>query len=53
MANIFKVDNTYYQQLIIKYKKDPKLKETLLKLDEHYKTNNKVKLEIDIEPNKL
>ena len=30
MANIFRVDNVYYQQCIIKYKKDDKLKSTLL-----------------------
>ena len=53
MAPIFKVDNIYYQQCIIKYKKDEKLKETLIKLDEHYKINNKVKVEIDIDPNRL
>ena len=53
MAPIFKIDNTYYQQCIIKYKKDDKLKNTLLKLDEHYKINNKTKIEIDIDPNRL
>ena len=52
-APIFKIDNTYYQQCIIKYKHDSKLKTTLINLDEHYKTNNKVKVEIDINPNKL
>ncbi len=53
MASVFKIDNVYHQQCIIKYKEDKKLTETLIKLDEHYKLNNKVKVEIDIEPNHL
>lgn len=53
MANIFRVDNVYYQQCIIKYKKDDKLKSTLLNLDKHYKGNSKVSIEIDIDPSRL
>ena len=53
MASVFKVDNTYYQQCIIKFKKDDKLRETLKKLDEHYKINKNVKIEIDFDPNHL
>lgn len=53
MSNIFRINNIYHQQCIIKYKKDPKLKSILLELDNHYKTNTKVNVEIDIEPNRL
>ena len=53
MANIFRVNNVYYQQCIIKFKKDPYLRKTLIYLDEHYKGNNKVNLEIDVNPNRL
>ena len=53
MANIFRIDNVYYQQCIIKYKKDDKIFEVLTKLDDHYKSNSKVNVEIDIEPNRL
>ena len=53
MANIFRINNVYKQQCIIKYKQDPKLKEILLKLDNHYKQNSKVNVEIDINPNHL
>lgn len=53
MANVFRVDNTYYQQCIIKYKKDDKLRTVLTTLDNHYKNNTKVNIEIDIEPNRL
>ena len=52
MANLFKINNIYHQQCIIKYKKDPKLRNTLLMLDKHYKNNNKINIEIDIDPNK-
>ena len=53
MASVFRVDNVYYQQCIIKYKKDDKLKKVLLSLDQYYKGNVKVRLEIDMEPNRL
>lgn len=53
MANVFRVDNVYYQQCIIKYKKDDKLRQVLLNLDNHYKTNRNVHVEIDIDPNHL
>ena len=53
MANIFRIDNTYYQQCIIKYKKDKNLFKVLTTIDNHYKNNNKVNVEIDIEPNRL
>ena len=38
---------------IIKYKKDDKLMEVLTTIDNHYKNNNKVNVEIDIDPNRL
>ena len=53
MANVFRVDNVYYQQCIIKYQKDEKIIPTLIALDNHYKTNHKVTLEIDRNPNHL
>lgn len=53
MANVFRVDNVYRQQCIIKYKRDDKLREVLMDLDNHYKGNRKVSVEIDIEPNRL
>ena len=53
MAPIFKIDNIYYQQCIIKYKQDNNLKNTLIKLDEYYKLNKTVNIEIDINPNRL
>ena len=53
MASVFRVDNVYYQQCIIKYKKDDKLRDVLMAIDERYKNNSKVNVEIDVEPNRL
>ena len=53
MANVFRINNVYHQQCIIKYKRDEKLKKTLINLDNHYKTNSKIKVEIDVDPNRL
>lgn len=50
MANIFKINNIYHYQCIIKYKRDDKLNRVLTKLDEIYKTNSKVDIAIDINP---
>ena len=50
VANIFKINNTYNFQIIIKYKQCDNLKEILNNLLEHYKTNNKVKIDIDFNP---
>lgn len=53
MANVFRVDNVYYQQCIIKYKKDNKLRQVLMDIDLRYKNNSQVNVEIDVEPNRL
>lgn len=53
MANIFRINNIYRQQCIIKYRKDNKIKDILKRLDNHYKSNSRVNIEIDIDPNKL
>lgn len=53
MASVFRVDNVYHQQCIIKYKKDDKLIKVLIDIDERYKNNSKVNVEIDVEPNRL
>lgn len=50
MANIFKINNVYHYQCIIKYKYDKKLTDALTKLDEFYKTNNLIDIAIDINP---
>jgi len=53
MANMFKVNNIYNYQCIIKYKKDDKLIEVLTTIDNIYKTNNTVNVEIAVDPIRL
>lgn len=53
MANMFKINNIYNYQCIIKYKKDIKLKNTLINIDNIYKTNNTINVEIDVDPIRL
>ena len=50
MANVFKMNNVYHYECIIKYKYDEKLNSVLTKLDEIYKVNNKVDISIDVNP---
>ncbi len=49
-ASMFKVNNIYRFQIILKYKKDPNIMTTLKELDELYMLNNKVNIEIDNNP---
>lgn len=53
MASMFKINNIYNYQCIIKYKKDDKLIKALTYMDNIYKTNNKVNVEIDVDPIRL
>ncbi len=50
MASVFKINNIYHYQIIIKYQKDSKLLTTLNYITNIYKTNNKVNVEIDFNP---
>lgn len=49
-ASMFKINNIYRFQIIIKYKKDPNLFKALKDLNELYNLNNKVNIEIDNNP---
>ena len=49
-ALIFRLNNIYRFQLILKYKKEDNLMEVLKELDNMYKLNNKVNIEIDNNP---
>ena len=49
-ASMFKINNIYRFQIIIKYKKDDQLFKTLKELDELYISNSKVNIEIDNNP---
>lgn len=50
VANVFRVNNIYRFQIILKYKKEDKIYEVLNDLINHYKTNTKVKIDIDFNP---
>ena len=49
-ASVFKMNNIYRFQILIKYKKDPNLMSSLKELDELYMLNNKANIEIDNNP---
>lgn len=53
MGNPFKVNNIYHYQIIIKYRKDDNLLKTLKFIDDMYKQNNKVNIEMDFNPVRL
>lgn len=50
MANIFRINNIYHYQCIIKYKRDDKLSIVLRDIDNIYKVNNKIDVDIDVDP---
>lgn len=49
-ASMFRINNVYRFQITIKYKRDPKLLESLHELDKLYMLNNKANIEIDNNP---
>ena len=53
IASVFKVNNVYRFQIILKFKKEENLYSTLSELLEHYKTNSKVKIDIEFNPNHI
>ena len=50
IANVFRINNNYRFNIIIKYKYEDNLYPTLIELQEHYKSLSTVKLDIDIDP---
>lgn len=52
-STIFRVNNIYRFGIILKYKKEDNLKETLEKVLEHYKGNAKIKIDIDFNPSQI
>ena len=49
-ANMFRVNNIYRFQIILKYKKEDNLMKVLKDLDEMYMLNSKANIEIDNNP---
>src|SRR5574344_347888 len=50
MASIPRINNVYYMQIIIKYKKKENIYDSLIYIKDLYKVNHKVNVEIDINP---
>ena len=50
VAGVFKLNNTYRFQIIIKYKKCDNIYKVINDLIEHYKSNSKVKIDVDFNP---
>jgi len=50
-CSIFKLNGVYRFGIVIKYKNEPNLNKTLDELIEHYKNNQKIRIDIDINPN--
>jgi len=53
VANILKINNVYRFQCIIKYKKSNEVIPILKEINELYRINNKVNVDIDINPSKI
>ena len=47
---VFKVNNTYRYGIILKYKKEDGLRDVLHKIQNHYKSNRKIQIDIDFNP---
>ena len=52
-ASVFKMNNIYRYNILLKYKHDNDLIPLLNKILEHYKTNSKVKIDIDFNPSQI
>ena len=50
---MFKVNNKYHFQIILKYKDKSKFVSDLVKINEHYFNDKSVKVEIDFNPMRL
>ena len=52
-AGIFKINNIYRYNIILKYKEDKEIYSILEKVIEHYKTISKIKVDIDFNPSQM
>ena len=52
-SSIFRVNNIYRYNIVLKYKKDDNLYNVLEKIVEHYKVDVKVKIDIDFNPSQM
>ncbi len=52
-SSLFKINNIFRYNIILKYKNSTKLYISLQKIIEHYKGNNKIKIDIDFNPSQM
>ena len=48
-----KINNIYYMGIIIKFKNTAEIIDSLVFINKKYSTNNKVKVEVDLNPSKI
>lgn len=53
VCNVFRVNNNYRFGIIIKYKKEENLYKTLETIQQHYKSNAKITIDIDFNPHMI
>lgn len=52
-ASIFKINNIFRYNIILKYKKEKNIYSVLNKVIEHYKADSKIKIDIDFNPSQM
>lgn len=52
-SNMPKINDVFYMQIIIKYKKQEEIKESILFVNNMYKDNNKIRVDIDFNPSRM
>ena len=52
-CSLYKINNIFRYSIIIKYRSDEGVYEVLEKIIEHYKSNNKIKIDIDFNPSQM
>lgn len=52
-ASIYRINNIIRYNIILKYKKTNNIFEILEKIINHYKTNNKIKIDVDFNPSQM
>ena len=52
-SSLFRINNIYKYNIILKYKKEDKLYNVLSKILEHYQSNTRIKIDIDFNPSKM
>ena len=52
-GNLFRINNIFRNHILIKYRKEDALYEILPKIMDHYKTNPKIKVDIDFNPSQM